>query len=218
MDLIPKQVVPDREVRSELVVHKSRFIATLSPCSSVEAARQFIERVRSEFPDASHHVTAWLIGHGNSQEAHCSDAGEPSGSAGRPVLAVLRGSGLGDVAAVVTRYFGGTKLGVGGLVHAYGDVTRQALQILPRANKVLAHKVRLGYTYPSVERVRRLVEANGGLMLEEVFSEQVEALIQLPVECLPGFERALADLTGGGASVEILGTELVKVPIPPKDR
>jgi len=214
---MPKLEVPGREVRCELLVRKSRFIASLGPCSSVDEARQFIERVRREFPDASHHVTAYLVGHGNSQEAHCSDAGEPSGSAGRPVLAVLQGSGLGDVVAVVTRYFGGTKLGVGGLVHAYGDATRRALHILPRAGKVLAHQVNLGYTYALVERVRKLAQAHGGQIINETFAEQVDAVAQLPVESWPRFEQELGDLSAGSAIMMILETGYINIPIQPQD-
>src|SRR5512136_3192018 len=113
--------VPLNELRRELTISNSRFISTLAPAFSVDEARAFIQRIKAEFPDASHHVPVYLIGHGDTEIAHCSDAGEPSGTAGRPALAVLRGSGLGDVVVVVTRYFGGTKLGTGGLVKEYTE-------------------------------------------------------------------------------------------------
>ena len=109
-------LLPAEEVRRELTVSNSRFIATLAPVSSVNEAKAFVARIRKEFADASHNVPAYIIGGGNSITEYCSDDGEPSGTAGRPALAVLRGSGLGDVAVVVTRYFGGTLLGKGGLV------------------------------------------------------------------------------------------------------
>lgn len=115
------RAIPAAETRVELVVVNSRFIATAAPAFSVEAARAFVGRVRGEFADASHNVPAYLIGHGAATIAHCHDDGEPAGTAGRPVLAVVQGSGLGDIAVVVTRYFGGTKLGTGRLVRAYGD-------------------------------------------------------------------------------------------------
>ncbi|MFN2242462.1 MAG: IMPACT family protein, partial [Anaerolineae bacterium] len=116
MDRYP---IPARETRTEIQVLNSRFIATAAPVFSVEEAKAFVTRIRDEFADATHNVPAYLVGYGASVVAHCTDDGEPSGTAGRPALAVLRGSGLGDVAVVVTRYFGGTKLGTGGLVRAY---------------------------------------------------------------------------------------------------
>ena len=118
MDENNQFLVPAYEIRRETLVANSKFITTIAPARSVEEARILINKVQKEFPDASHHVTAFIIGYGVSQTAHCSDAGEPAGSAGRPTLAVLQGSGLGDVVVVISRYFGGTKLGVGGLVRA----------------------------------------------------------------------------------------------------
>ena len=106
--------IPASETRIEMKVKNSRFIATAAPVFSVDEAKAFIARVRDEFSDASHNVPAYQVGFGPSTIAHCSDDGEPSGTAGRPMLAVVRGSGLGDIAVVVTRYFGGTKLGTGG--------------------------------------------------------------------------------------------------------
>ena len=105
-------------------------------------------------------MPAFLIGFGNSVTAHCNDDGEPSGTAGRPILAVLQGSGLGDIAVVVTRYFGGTKLGTGGLVRAYSDATKAVLAILPRAEKVPTTQCMLALPYNLLERVR---SAGGGL-------------------------------------------------------
>ncbi|MCJ7700323.1 MAG: YigZ family protein, partial [Anaerolineales bacterium] len=128
--------IPAQEIRHEIVVVNSRFIATLAPVFDVDQAKSFITRVKSEFTDASHNVPAFVVGHGASIIAHCSDDGEPAGTAGRPTLAVLQGSGMGDAAVVVTRYFGGTKLGKGGLVRAYGDAVRQVLKIAPLAKKV----------------------------------------------------------------------------------
>ena len=125
--------VPAHETRCEMVVVNSRFIATLAPVFSVDEAKAFIDRVKSEFPDASHNVPVYLVGYGDSVIAHCSDAGEPSGTAGRPALAVLSGSGLGDAAVVVTRYFGGAKLGTGGLVRLDCNVMARAVRFISEA-------------------------------------------------------------------------------------
>jgi uncharacterized YigZ family protein len=209
-----KSLVPAQEIRRETNVMNSRFIATLAPVSSVEAARVFIDRVQKEFPDASHHVPAFVIGHGASQIAHCNDAGEPSGSAGRPALAVLQGSGLGDVVVVVTRYFGGSKLGIGGLVRAYGDAVRSVIRDVPRACKIMAHTVRLIYAYPFVERVRLLVPVHDGEMIAEDFGSDVRMTARFPVEKLSAFEHDLAELSSGVAQVEVTDTGEILLPFP----
>ena len=119
--------IPEKFTETEITVVNSRFIASAAPVFSNDEARAFINSVKERFPDATHHVPAYVIGYGNSVSAYCTDDGEPSGSAGRPLLAVVQGSGLGDICVVVTRYFGGTKLGIGGLVRAYGDAGKAVL-------------------------------------------------------------------------------------------
>lgn len=205
--------VPASQVRHEILVTNSRFIATLSPAFSVAEAKDFINRIRAEFPDASHHVPAYLIGYGNNVIAHCSDAGEPPGTAGRPILTVLRGSGLGDVVLVVTRYFGGTKLGTGGLVHAYGEAARQVLAMTPRARKMLSHKVMLGFPYRLLEPVRLLVARHHGQVLDEDFAAEVTQTARFPVDELAGFQTALRELSNGTLQAEIIETETVLMPL-----
>lgn len=204
--------VPAQETRIELTVLNSRFIATLAPVFSVDEARAFIARVKAEFPDASHNVPAYLVGYGDSVTAHCTDAGEPSGTAGRPMLAVLRGSGLGDVAVVVTRYFGGTLLGTGGLVRAYSDAVRLVVENTPRAEKVLAHTVMLGFGYSYVERMRRLVAAHHGQVLDEDFAAEVTLTARFAVEHLEAFQQALSELTEGRVQAEVVETGTVLLP------
>ncbi len=207
--------IPAKEVRNETVVVNSRFIATLAPAFSVEEARSFVTRIRAEFADASHNVPAYVIGHGSSVTAHCSDDGEPSGTAGRPALAVLQGSGLGDVAVVVTRYFGGTKLGTGGLVRAYGDAVRQLIAMTPRAHKVPVHTVLIPLPYNLFEQGRQLVEAHAGVLLDQDFAAEVTLTAQFPVERLEGFEAALRDLSNGSRQASVIETVQVLMPITP---
>lgn len=115
-------------VRTELVISRSRFITQLSPATNPDEARELVADMRAEFPDARHHCCAWIVQvDGEQDREHSSDDGEPSGTAGRPMLDVLRGSGLTNVSAVVVRYFGGTLLGTGGLVRAYSDSVSQAV-------------------------------------------------------------------------------------------
>jgi uncharacterized YigZ family protein len=187
--------IPAAETRVEIRVLNSRFIATAAPVFSVDEAKAFVARIRAEFPDATHNVPAFVVGHGASVIAHTSDDGEPSGTAGRPALAVLQGSGLGDVAVVVTRYFGGTKLGTGGLVRAYGDAVRALLEVLPRAQKVPTHTLLVATPYPLFERVRLAVEAHGGQILEEEFAAEVTITARFPVERVAAFQATLQELS-----------------------
>jgi uncharacterized YigZ family protein len=199
--------IPARETRIEIQVLNSRFIATAAPVFTVDQARAFVARIREEYADASHNVPAYLVGHGASVVAHCHDDGEPAGTAGRPALAVLQGSGLGDVAVVVTRYFGGTKLGTGGLVRAYGDAVREVLAVLPRAEKVATHTVVVVTPYSLFERVRLAVEAHHGQILDEAFAAEVTMTARFPVERFAGFQAALQELSNGSLQAEIVGTD-----------
>lgn len=198
--------IPARETRAEIKVSNSRFIATAAPVFSVEEARAFIARIKAEFSDASHNVPAFLVGFGPAVTAHCSDDGEPSGTAGRPALIVLQGSGLGDIAVVVTRYFGGTKLGTGGLVRAYGDAVKAVLEVLPLAEKIPTHTVMLALPYSLFERVKLLVADHRGQVLDETFAADITLTVQFTTEQFPAFQEALGELTHGTLQAEIIET------------
>ncbi|MEJ2747940.1 MAG: YigZ family protein [Anaerolineae bacterium] len=198
--------IPAAEVRTEIGVKNSRFIATAAPVFSVDEAKAFIKRIKQEFSDATHNVPAFVVGYGPSVTAHCNDDGEPSGTAGRPALAVLQGSGLGDVAVVVTRYFGGTKLGTGGLVRAYGDAVKAVLDVLPRAEKVPTHTVMLALPYNLYERVKLLVDQWNGRVLDETFAADITVTTQFVVEKFPDFQDALRELSHGSLEAEIIET------------
>jgi uncharacterized YigZ family protein len=198
--------IPARETRAEIRVVNSRFTATLAPVFSVDEARAFIARVREEFADATHNVPAYVIGHGASVIAHCNDDGEPWGTAGRPALAVLQGSGLGDAAVVISRYFGGTKLGTGGLVRAYGDAVREVIAATPRAEKVPTYMVMLATPYNLFEQVRLLVAAHNGNVLDEEFAADVTVTAQFTVEHFAAFQDALRELSHGALAAEIVET------------
>ncbi len=195
------------------MVVNSHFIATLAPVFSVEEARSFIERVRREFHDASHNVPAYRIGGGSAVIEHCSDDGEPSGTAGRPALAVLNGSGLGDAAVVVTRYFGGTKLGTGGLVRAYSEAVRMVVRETRRAQKMLTHTVMLVIPYRMLERLRLMAPAHQGLILDEDFAADITITARFPVERLEPFQQELLDLSNGTIRAEIVETNEILMPV-----
>jgi uncharacterized YigZ family protein len=206
-----RHLIPARQARTEIKVVNSRFIATAAPVFTVDEAKAFVARVKAEFADATHNVSAYLIGHGATVIAHCHDDGEPAGTAGRPALAVLRGSGLGDVAVVVTRYFGGTKLGTGGLVRAYGDAVREVLAVLPRAAKVPTHTVEIVTPYNFFERLRLLIPAHQGQILREDFAAKVTVTAQLSVERFPAFDAALREMSAGTLEAKVVETDEVTI-------
>jgi uncharacterized YigZ family protein len=208
-----RDYIPAREVRVELIVVNSRFVATLAPAFTVEEARSVVDAVRAEFSDASHNVPAFVIGHKSRVIAHCSDDGEPSGTAGRPALAVLQGSGLGDAVVVVTRYFGGTKLGTGGLVRAYGDAVREVIRVAPLAEKVLTQVLMMAIPYNLYERVRLLVDAVHGAMLDEDFAADVTLTARFRAEDVPAFQASLRELSAGRLQAEVLEEEEVLMPL-----
>ncbi len=206
-------LIPAEVTRREYVQVNSRFIATLAPVFSTDEARAFIKRVRLEFHDATHNVPAYIIGGGNNLVDYCSDDGEPQGTAGRPALAVLRGSGLGNAAVVITRYFGGTLLGTGGLVKAYTESTQVVVKAVPRARLLQVHTSLLVAPYPLLERIRLLVSRQQGAILEEDFGEEVSMTLRFPVESFPGFQATLREISSGRLQAEIIETSEMLVPV-----
>ena len=196
--------IPLHEIRREHVVINSRFIATLGPVANVEEARAFIARIKKEFADASHNVPAYILGGGNTVTEYFSDDGEPSGTAGRPALTVLRGSGLGDVAVVVTRYFGGTLLGTGGLVKAYTESTQLVVQAVGRGRRVPVHVAMAAIPYNLLERVRLVVKRNHGEVLGEDFAADITMTLQFPVDSFDTFQNDLRELSSGKLTAEII--------------
>lgn len=202
--LMKEYHIPLYEVRREKVSVNSRFIATLAPVFSTEQARAFIARIKKEFADASHNVPAYILGGGNTVTEYFSDDGEPSGTAGRPALTVLRGSGLGDVAVVVTRYFGGTLLGTGGLVKAYTESTQLVVNAVGRGRRVPVHVVMVAIPYNLLERIRLLAAHNHGEVLGEDFAGDITMTMQFPVESFDAFQNDLRELSAGKIGAEII--------------
>jgi len=208
------QIIPARRITTELTEKRSRFITNVSPAFSVEEARCFISLIKKRYLDASHHVPVYLIGHGSATLAHCSDAGEPSGTAGRPALAVLRGSGLGDIVVVITRYFGGTKLGTGGLVRAYSDSVRIALEALPRARKVATTSLMFVIPYALYEMTQLIVNNHCGIIIDQDFGANVTLTARIEDVQVDSFKEHLVELTHGKVEfIEIEHRENTIMPI-----
>lgn len=189
--------IPAATTRVETEVNRSRFIATIGFAETIEAARVFIQATRVEFPDASSYIYAFKIGYGGSTTEGMSDGGEPAGTAGAPTLAVIHGADLGDVVITVTRYFGGIKLGTGGLVRAFGDATRAALAALPIRPKIVMRQVGLTLPYPLYERVKLLTLAHNGVIDSEEFSGDVTLYVTLPLDDLEAYSAAIIELSAG---------------------
>ncbi len=196
--------VPASRHRAEVVIQRSRFICTLSRVESVEAAQQFVRDMNTEFADATHNCWAYVAGPpGSSQHIGMSDAGEPHGTAGRPMLTVLMHSSVGEIAAVVTRYYGGTKLGTGGLVKAYSSAVKLALETLPLSERVDAVDVTVTFGHAHVTLVRQLLTALGAEILNQNLGADVRYDIRLARSKVDQLERDLASFTRGAGSVEL---------------
>jgi len=192
--------VPAARSRVEDRIERSLFITTLEHAASVEDARARIERVRAEFPDATHHCFAFVIGPpGSTSATAASDADEPSGTAGRPMLKVLLNSGLGDVVAVVTRYYGGVKLGKGGLVRAYSGGVLHALREVVKREHVDEVEMTVSVSYALADAVRRVLQREAVRVLDEGFGPEVTLTIRVPADRLDIVERELAEVSGGSA-------------------
>ena len=188
--------IPASQVRIEETILRSRFITTLAPASTVDAARAFVAAVRAEFSDATHNCWAYVVGApGSTAQIGMSDDGEPAGTAGKPMLNVLLGSGVGDVAAVVTRYFGGAKLGTGGLVRAYSGGVKAALGQLPLVEKVERVLLQVILPYRLYQPVERLLPAFEAEVIESQFAAEVTLRVRLPVEHANDWRGALRELS-----------------------
>ncbi len=159
--------------------------------------------MRSEFDDATHNCWAFVAGPpGTTADVGMSDDGEPHGTAGRPMLEALLHSGVGEIAAVVTRYYGGVKLGKGGLQRAYSGGVRQALDSLPRAERVLRVTVELAVEYAALEPVERAALSLDARILDEEFAAEVRLRVAVPESALADFRRLVAEATSGRARIE----------------
>lgn len=190
--------VPARVHRVEESIQRSRFITTLAHAPDADAAHAFVDTVRDEFPDATHNCWAFVAGPpGSTTHVGMSDDGEPHGTAGRPMLTALLHGGVGEIVAVCTRYFGGTKLGTGGLSRAYSGGVVRALESLPVEEKVERVPVHLEVGYPDVDAVQRLIAEKELVVLEESFGAEVRYRLGVPVDEVEALGRRIADLTRG---------------------
>ena len=191
--------------QGEIVEKKSRFIATIAPVESEEEATAFIEAVRKKYYDARHNCPAFIIGK-NKELTRCSDDGEPSGTAGKPILEVLLGAGLTNVAVVVTRYFGGTLLGTGGLVRAYTQAVQEGLAACKTATMRYGVSIRIESDYTDLGKIQHLLGNKEIPILSSEYTDKVVLVVQLPKEEADGLIKELTEATAARVLAEITGS------------
>lgn len=197
--------VPQTPAEVETEAKKSRFIASLAPVTSEAEAKAFIDEQRRRFPGANHHCWAHVVAEPDALTGlGSSDDGEPSGTAGRPMLAVLTGAEVGQVCVVVTRFFGGTKLGTGGLVRAYSQAVRAVLEQTPMAVREPQAHYRLVYPYSLTSAVDALLNGFSVNRDDQQFTEQVRLELSLPLGEEAAFLAALTEQLHGQAEVKRL--------------
>ncbi len=183
----------DNPFQVEEMIKGSRFIGRLIFSPDVKTAKDFIRQLNLNEPEATHHCWAYIIGNPQSTTLiACSDDGEPSGTAGMPMLNVLKHSGVGDITAVVTRYYGGTKLGTGGLARAYGGSIKLAMKTLPRQERLFTDKVTIECSYDLQNQVEYLLKEHQGLITDCQFSNRVAISAEVPQDRWPDLQQALA--------------------------
>ncbi len=182
---------PAGEARGEIREKGSRFLAILGPAAGEAEARARLAALEKELPDATHHCWAWR--RGDPPRERSADAGEPAGTAGMPILQVLRGAGLSDVIAVVVRWYGGTKLGKGGLARAYAAAVREALPQLPVLVRVPTVRLALRIPYERVGAVKRLVHPPEVELEAEEYGEDARLVLAVHEGRVEGVRAALAD-------------------------
>lgn len=184
--------VPAGPGKAERREKGSRFLAIVAPVADEEAAKERLAAVRARLAQATHHCWAWRVGWPSRERS--SDAGEPSGTAGLPILHVLRGAELTDVLAVVVRWYGGTKLGRGGLARAYSGATRDVLDVLPVVVRQPTVDLAVSAPYSRLGDVKRLVHPPAVELVSEEYGEESRLVLRVLRERQPMLEEMLADL------------------------
>lgn len=203
-----RYAIPASRHRAELVIDRSRFVCTIASVRTPDEAHVFIRAMNVEFDDATHNCWGFVIGPpGSTDRIGMSDDGEPHGTAGRPMLTVLLHSDIGDIVAVVTRYYGGIKLGTGGLVKAYSGAVQQALVNLPRGEHREYVQLAVTVGYAQISACQLLWPLHDADVLSEAYDADVRFDVRCPVERVGALRQALMDATRGQAVVAVRQVE-----------
>lgn len=185
----------------EITEKKSRFIATVRPCESENEATEFVEEIKKKYWDASHNCSAFVIG-SRGELTRCSDDGEPGGTAGRPMLEVLLGEGIRNVAVVVTRYFGGTLLGTGGLVRAYSQAVKEGLAACQVGTMRFGCELSVSTDYNGIGKILHLLGQRGLEPTESDYGESVTLRLTVSVKGVEELKKELVEATSGRVKIE----------------
>lgn len=193
-----------RTGNSLIEVKRSKFIGIIQPVSSADEAEALLRSERKKYHDAKHHCSAYIIrGAGGAPDiVHSSDDGEPSGTAGAPILEVLSGAALKDVCLVVTRYFGGTLLGTGGLVRAYTDAAKSALEAAEISEMVLMQQFSVTFDYSFTGSIDHYIQKHDISRLDAAYTDKVRYSLACPGDAYEGIKKELVDLTSSAAIIE----------------
>ena len=186
----------------EIVEKKSRFIATIEKIETEEEALAFIGKIKKQYWDARHNCYAFVAGK-NQELQRCSDDGEPNGTAGRPMLDVLLREDIHNLVVVVTRYFGGTLLGTGGLVRAYQKAVQEGLKNSIVIEKMQGRMLKIDTDYNSIGKIQYILAQQQITAMDTVYTDKVEMLVMVPVEQLEAFQEAVTEGTNGTARFEV---------------
>jgi len=191
-----------KQQRHEEIIKRSRFVTTIAHASSADEANAFVASIKKEFPDASHNCWAYVAGApGDTARIGMSDDGEPHGTAGKPMLNVLLHSDIGEIVAVVTRYFGGTKLGPGGLVKAYSGSVKSALEGLSLSEKRQLVSLTVTFGYAHINSFKLIAQSNDAEIIEEIYETDVCMVVEVPEDNQHDFIQAITDLTAGAINI-----------------
>lgn len=200
-----RYLIPATAHRAEDSIKKSRFIVSMAHAPDIDSSKAFVAEIKAEFPDATHNCWAFAAGPpGDTAAVGMSDDGEPHGTAGKPMLNTLLHGNVGELAVVVTRYFGGTKLGTGGLVRAYSGMVNLGLESLPTKEKVETLQALVTISYSAVTLFKRMLPDFEAEVAEERFTDEAGFVLVMPEEHLSGFEARLAELTDGRGRVVVM--------------
>lgn len=188
--------------RDEIIINKSRFIGTACPVETEEEALEFIDKIKKEFKDATHNVYAYVIGE-NSNIQRFSDDGEPSGTAGMPVLNVIKQENIKNAAVVVTRYFGGVLLGAGGLVRAYTKGSKIALESGIIVDKKLFYDVSFKLDYTLLGKMDNELMKNNFIIVDKIYKEQVIIKLIVKIEELESIRALVGEITSGKSEISV---------------
>lgn len=196
--LIKPYPIPASTSKAEDAIKKSRFITCIGHTPGLEAAKAFVAQLKEQYPDARHHCWACVAGApSDGQQFGFSDDGEPSGTAGKPMLAVLQGSGLGEITAVSVRYFGGVKLGTGGLVKAYASGVKLALATLPTRKIIPQAIVALTYNYSRQSTVERILSEFEATTQDAVYADKIQLSVSVDARQREALRAQLIERTQG---------------------